>query len=109
MPIVRDILISESELLVHISNKTLLSEMVKRRLIPGGSQHGKSVTTGEIKPAGANLLMTEKEVAAQLRLSPAMLQKMRREDCGPAFLRVGSAIRYPAGGVQAWVDALPRG
>ena len=66
------------------------------------------------KPTNTNddasaLLLTEKEVAATLRLSPEMLQKLRREDRGPAFVRIGSAIRYPAGGVQAWVDSLPRG
>ena len=54
----------------------------------------------------APTLLTERELARAARLSPAMLQKMRRDGSGPAFVRVGSAIRYPAAGVAAWVARL---
>ena len=52
-------------------------------------------------------LLTERELAAMAKLSPAMLQKLRRESRGPAFVRIGSAIRYPVAAVHAWLAALP--
>lgn len=56
--------------------------------------------------SAAPTLMTERELARAARLSPAMLQKMRRAGTGPAFVRVGSSIRYPAASVAAWVKRL---
>jgi predicted DNA-binding transcriptional regulator AlpA len=56
--------------------------------------------------AVAPTLLTERELARAARLSQAMLQKMRREGSGPAFVRVGSAVRYPAASVAAWVASL---
>lgn len=50
--------------------------------------------------------LTEKDLAARSRLSPAMLQKLRREGRGPAFVRIGSAVRYPVAAVTAWFDTL---
>jgi predicted DNA-binding transcriptional regulator AlpA len=58
-------------------------------------------------PPAQAALLTEKELAAMAKLSPAMLQKLRRESCGPAFVRIGSAIRYPVAAVYAWLAALP--
>lgn len=57
-------------------------------------------------PEKAASLLTERDVAARLRLSPAMLQKLRREGGGPAFVRIGSAVRYPDNAVTAWLAAL---
>jgi hypothetical protein len=54
----------------------------------------------------APTLLTERELARAARLSPALLQRLRREGGGPAFVRVGSAIRYPAAAVAEWVDSL---
>ena len=60
-----------------------------------------------IHPPGlAASLLKEKELSAVVRLSPAKLQKMRREGNGPAFVRIGSAVRYPAAGVDAWLQSL---
>lgn len=58
-------------------------------------------------PEVAVSLLTEKDVADRLRLSPAMLQKLRRQGGGPAFVRIGAAVRYPAAAVSAWLEALP--
>ncbi|WP_457096154.1 helix-turn-helix transcriptional regulator [Lysobacter sp. P5_B9] len=59
-----------------------------------------------LPPEQAASLLTEKDVAARLRLSPAMLQKLRRDGGGPAFVRIGSAVRYPDTAVLAWLAAL---
>jgi predicted DNA-binding transcriptional regulator AlpA len=58
-------------------------------------------------PEQAVFLLTEKEVAATAKLSPAMLQKLRRDGGGPAFVRIGSAVRYPVAAVTTWLAALP--
>lgn len=59
------------------------------------------------QPPEPAALLTEKELAATAKLSPAMLQKLRREGGGPAFVRIGSAVRYPVVAVHAWLAALP--
>lgn len=59
-------------------------------------------------PERAASLLTERDVASELRLSPAMLRKLRREGSGPTFIRIGSAIRYPAADLAAWVGDLRR-
>lgn len=51
-------------------------------------------------------LLTEKDLAAMAQVSPALLQKLRREGGGPAFVRIGTAIRYPAAAVGAWLESL---
>jgi len=49
----------------------------------------------------ARKLKTE-EVARELEVSPATLRQWRHRGCGPAFLRLGRAIRYDARDVQAF-------
>ncbi len=56
--------------------------------------------------AGSGRLLTEKDLSALAKLSPAMLQKMRREGKGPAYVRIGAAIRYPEADVSAWLGSL---
>lgn len=56
--------------------------------------------------AGSGRLLTEKDLSTLAKLSPAMLQKMRREGKGPAFVRIGAAIRYPEADVTAWLGSL---
>lgn len=48
-------------------------------------------------------LLTEKETAAMMRLSPEMLRKLRREGGGPQFVRIGRAIRYRAAELGEWI------
>lgn len=76
--------------------------------------NGASASCSTLPPAPAGFcsdslplaLLTEKEVAGLARLSTAMLQKLRREGGGPAFVRIGSAVRYPTAAVSTWIDSL---
>ena len=49
--------------------------------------------------------ITERDVAALLRCSPAALRRMRREGRGPRWTRVGRLVRYPLRWVQDWIEA----
>lgn len=48
-------------------------------------------------------LLTEDEAAASLRISVRTLQAWRLKATGPAFVRVGRAIRYRRGDIKAWI------
>jgi excisionase family DNA binding protein len=48
-------------------------------------------------------LLTEDEAAESLRISVRTLQAWRLKAAGPAFVRVGRAIRYRRGDIKAWV------
>ncbi|HEX7753671.1 MAG TPA: helix-turn-helix domain-containing protein [Novosphingobium sp.] len=51
-------------------------------------------------------LMTTKEAAEYVRLSPSLLNKLRLTGGGPVFVRLaGRAIRYRQFDLQAWVAA----
>jgi hypothetical protein len=56
---------------------------------------------------GMNLL-TEKEAAAKLRKPVSWLQTARFRGTGPAYLKLGRAIRYDEGELIAWVKAQRR-
>ena len=58
-------------------------------------------------PSALPVLMTEKEIAAKTGISISLLRQMRRRGDGPAFVRVGALVRYPATAFAAWVDSLP--
>jgi len=51
-------------------------------------------------------LLTERDLCARLRLSPAHVQGMRRKGTGPRFVRLGKAVRYPESAVADWLAAL---
>jgi excisionase family DNA binding protein len=48
-------------------------------------------------------LLTEDEAAESLRISVRTLQAWRLKAAGPPFVRVGRAIRYRRGDIQAWI------
>lgn len=51
-------------------------------------------------------LMTTKEAAAYLQLSPSLLNKLRLTGGGPVFVRLaGRAIRYRRVDLDAWIAA----
>lgn len=50
-------------------------------------------------------LLTENEVAAWLRVTPAKLQRDRWKGVGAPFVRVGRAVRYVREAVEAWLQA----
>jgi excisionase family DNA binding protein len=54
-------------------------------------------------------LLSEKELAPLLGVSLAALRRWRLEDRGPAFLKLGSAVRYRPEDVQQWIASRPVG
>jgi excisionase family DNA binding protein len=52
-------------------------------------------------PEGAPEYLTTAETARLLGVSTRTLEALRAEGQGPAFVRVGRAIRYPASAVRA--------
>ena len=58
------------------------------------------------EPAASPSLLTERDLCARLRLSPAHVQGMRRKGTGPRFVRIGKAVRYPESAVADWLSAL---
>jgi excisionase family DNA binding protein len=55
-------------------------------------------------PRDENALLTEAELAGELRVSRRTLQRWRMEGRGPRWIRVGKAPRYRRSDVQAWLD-----
>lgn len=64
------------------------------------------VTHQPLLPAEPAALMTPRDLSALVSLSPAKLQQMRRSGTGPAFVRVGAAVRYPVAAVRDWIVSL---
>ena len=52
-------------------------------------------------------LMTEHEVSKRLNVSVASLRRWRLLGRGPAFLKVGSLVRYNPEELEAWLSSLP--
>ena len=53
-------------------------------------------------------LLTEKELAARLRLSPSWLAKARMRGDGPPYHQFGRAIRYHEGRAKQWMNSRVR-
>jgi hypothetical protein len=47
---------------------------------------------------------TEQTAARYIAMSPAYLRQARRKGNGPAYLRIGRAIRYRIVDLDAWLD-----
>lgn len=54
-------------------------------------------------------LMREDEVSKRLKVSVASLRRWRLLGRGPAFLKVGSLVRYHPEDLEAWLASLPTG
>jgi excisionase family DNA binding protein len=54
-------------------------------------------------------LLTEREVARQIKVSLASLRKWRVERRGPQFVKVGALVRYRPEDVERWMATLPTG
>ena len=54
-------------------------------------------------------LMTEQEVSKRLNVSLASLRRWRLTKRGPAFVKLGSLVRYAAEDLEAWLASLPTG
>lgn len=48
--------------------------------------------------------MTEQEAADYLRSSPSTLAKLRLDETGPNFCRIGTAIRYRRTELDDWMN-----
>lgn len=46
----------------------------------------------------------ESDAAAYLAMSRAWLRKVRGQNRGPAYLRIGRSIRYRVADLDAWLD-----
>ncbi|MCK7581560.1 MAG: helix-turn-helix domain-containing protein [Chromatiales bacterium] len=49
-------------------------------------------------------LLTERQAADKLAVSPRTLQNWRRYGEGPRFVKLGAAVRYVEGDIDAWID-----
>jgi excisionase family DNA binding protein len=54
-------------------------------------------------------LLTEQEVARQIKVSLAALRKWRVEQRGPQFVKVGALVRYRPEDLEEWMTTLPKG
>ena len=49
--------------------------------------------------------LTEKEVAKQIRVSPASLRRWRLVLRGPRFIKVGALVRYRPEDLEQWMES----
>lgn len=78
---------------------------------PAGGRAGSKMTLPAITfapPAESSALITEKDVAARLGLSPATLRNWRVAGRGPRFVKLSRAVRYRPADVAAWVASGER-
>ena len=54
------------------------------------------------------LLLTEQDVARQIKVSLASLRKWRVERRGPQFVKVGALVRYRPEDLEEWMATLPK-
>jgi predicted DNA-binding transcriptional regulator AlpA len=54
-------------------------------------------------------LLNEFDVAHVTGLSVASVRRWRLFKTGPKYLKIGSAVRYRVGDVQAWLETCPTG
>jgi len=66
------------------------------------------MTIPTTKIAAIEHLLTPKEAAESLRVSLSWLAKTRMRGDGPAFMKVGRAIRYSEGGLLQWMKSRQR-
>jgi excisionase family DNA binding protein len=53
-------------------------------------------------------LLTQKEVAAELRLSQRTLERWRVSGDGPRFVKAGRRVAYRAADLDAWIASRVR-
>jgi predicted DNA-binding transcriptional regulator AlpA len=53
-------------------------------------------------------LLTAKELAARLKLSPSWLAKSRMRGDGPPYIRIGRSIRYTEAATIQWMKSRQR-
>ena len=58
--------------------------------------------------ASIRRLLTERQASDKLAVSPRTLQNWRRYGEGPRFVKLGTAVRYVEGDLDAWIDEQVR-
>ena len=53
-------------------------------------------------------LLTPKEVAVRLKVSPSWLAKARMRGDGPPYIRIGRSIRYSEAALIQWMKSRQR-
>ena len=53
-------------------------------------------------------LLTQQQLADELQVSVRTLERWRQEGTGPAFIRVGRALRYRRADIDAWPNQQRR-
>lgn len=53
-------------------------------------------------------LLSVKEAAGRLSVSPSYLNKLRLTGGGPAYVKLGARVGYDPADLSAWVDAQKR-
>jgi predicted DNA-binding transcriptional regulator AlpA len=57
---------------------------------------------------GRDRLLTARDAADLLRLSPSWLAKARMRGDGPPYVKLGRSIRYGEGALQQWMKSCLR-
>jgi predicted DNA-binding transcriptional regulator AlpA len=60
------------------------------------------------EPNGRERLLTAKDTADRLLLSPSWLAKARMRGDGPPFVKLGRSIRYSEGALAEWMKSRVR-
>jgi hypothetical protein len=56
-----------------------------------------------------NDFLSEKDLAAQLKITVHALRRWRMENRGPRFHKIGSLVRYRSTDVSDWLQLQPTG
>ena len=54
-------------------------------------------------------LLTPRQAAEFLRISPRTMETMRRKGTGPWYTKLGGLVRYPMTELEEWVQMNKRG
>jgi predicted DNA-binding transcriptional regulator AlpA len=71
--------------------------MAKKRMLKAGE--------GPVSPTPAAPTINEHEASRYCGLSRDYLRKARARNRGPAFLKIGKAVRYRISDLDAWLSA----
>jgi predicted DNA-binding transcriptional regulator AlpA len=67
-----------------------------------------SIRSGGDQMANAPCVFTPEETANHLKVSLSWLAKARMRGDGPAFIKIGRAIRYSEAALQQWMKSRQR-
>lgn len=50
------------------------------------------------------MILTTREAAERVRLSEALLERLRQRGEGPLYIKIGRAVRYRDGDLAIWLE-----